>query len=89
LLRLLLLLLFLLRLVAIELITRNASGLCLGWWSGGGFGVRLDYFERARLAELLAFAILVEDFQVDDNEDTAEMSVMVPRCRDVRLTACP
>jgi hypothetical protein len=86
---LLLLLLLLLRLVAVELITRNASGLCLGWWSGGGFGVRLDYFKRARLAELLAFAVLVENFQVDDNENTAERSVIASRCRDVKLTACP
>jgi hypothetical protein len=85
----LLLLLLLLRLVAIELIARNASGLCLGWWSGGGFRVRLDYFERARLAELLAFAILVEDFQVDDNEDAGEMSVMASKRRNSRLTACP
>ena len=45
----------------------------MGWWCGGRFGFRLDYFEWARLAELLAFAVLVEDFQVDDNEDTAKI----------------
>lgn len=65
--------LLLLRLVAVELVAGYAGGLCLRW-SGGRFGVRLDYFEWARLAELFAFAVLVEDFQVDDNENTTKRS---------------
>jgi hypothetical protein len=84
-----LLLLLLLRLVAIELIAGDAGRLCLGWWGGGRFGVRLDYFEWARLAELLAFAVLVEDFQIDDNEDTADISETVATHKNVKLTACP
>ena len=79
----------LLGLVAVELVAGDAGGLCLGWWCGGRFGVRLDYFEWARLAELLAFAVLVEDFQIDDNEDTAEVSETVATTENVGLTACP
>lgn len=44
---------------------------------GGRLGIRLDYFEWARLAELFAFTVLVEDFQIDDNEDTTERSERV------------
>jgi hypothetical protein len=84
-----LLLLLLLRLVAVELIAGDASRLCLGWWGGGRFGIRLDYFEWARLAELLAFAVLVEDFQIDDNENTADMSETVATHKNVKLTAYP
>jgi hypothetical protein len=63
-------LLLLLGLVAIELVARDAGGLCL--WCRGccRFGFGLDHFERARLTKLFAFAVLVEDFQIDDNEDT-------------------
>ena len=71
-----LLLLLLLRLVAVELVAGNAGGLCLGC-SGGRFGFRFDDFEWARLAELFAFTVLVEDFQIDDNEDTTERSERV------------
>jgi hypothetical protein len=84
-----LLLLLLLRLVAVELVAGDTGGLCLRWWGGGGFGFRLDYFERARLAELFAFTILVENFQIDDNENTAEGSETVAECKEVKLTACP
>jgi len=73
-----LLLLLLLRLVAVELVARDAGGLCLRW-SGGRLRVRLDYFEWARLAKLFAFTVLVEDFQIDDNEDTTKRSETVAR----------
>lgn len=71
-----LLLLLLLRLIAVELVAGDAGGLCLRG-GGGRLGIRLDYFEWARLAELFAFTVLVEDFQIDDNEDTTERSERV------------
>ena len=68
----------LLGLVAVERVAGDATRLCLrswGWgWSGGRFGLRLDYFEWTRLSKLLAFAVFVEDFQVDDNKDAVEGS---------------
>lgn len=80
----------LLGLVAVELVARDAGGLCL--WCRGcwGFGFGLDYFERARLTKLFAFAVLVEDFQIDDNEDTVMGSETVTDIMAItELTACP
>lgn len=68
------LLLWLLRLVAVKLVAGDASRLLLRSWSDSGFGLGLDYFERTRLAKLLAFTVFVKDFQVDDNKDAVEGS---------------